>query len=196
MPIESPRLQPQYRGVALRTDSAFEGLTVQQLTYCKARIAGLNMTQAYLEAFKRPAEDGPAVYRSAWDMERNPKVVAKLRSMLLEQDEPTTLLPAITKDYVLNGIATLAASAEKQNVQLRAWELLGKAVGLFDRATPDDDRDKEAKTTSDIDAEIRRRLAGVLAPVVEGEARRVPTPAAPARRERRRKPRPETEGGQ
>jgi hypothetical protein len=196
MPIQTPQLQPSGRSTALRTDSAFEGLTFQQLAYCKARMSGLNMSQSYIAAYDPKGVDPQSIGRRAWDLERNPKVIAKLRTMLVEAEEPTTLLPSITRDYVLNGIATMAATSTKEAVQLRAWELLGKAVGLFDRASPDDDRDKEAKTTTDIDAEIKRRLAGLLAPVVEGEARRVPSAPAPARRERRRKPRTETEGGQ
>ena len=173
--------------VTLREDRAFEGLTVKQLAYCEARMAGSNMSDAYREAYAIETTNPDSVGRMAYAVESNVKIQAKLRQMLAERGPDTSLLPPITRDFVLNGIAVMAISSKKEPVQLRAWELLGKAIGLFAPNTAADA--PEPTTSADIDAEIKRRLRGILAPVVEGEARRVDPPAPPPRRQRQRKPR-------
>tara|TARA_R110000868_G_scaffold169469_1_gene404461 strand:- start:259 stop:798 length:540 start_codon:yes stop_codon:yes gene_type:complete len=173
--------------MVLREDRAFEGLTTKQLAYCEARMAGCNMSDAYREAYDVAGSSEQTIGRNAYAVESNAKVQAKLRQLLAERGPDTSLLPPITRDFVLNGIAVMAISSTKEPVQLRAWELLGKAIGLFDKNTTDDA--PEPTTSADIDAEIKRRLRGILAPVVEGEARRVDPPAAPPRRQRQRKPR-------
>ena len=183
------QLQPLNAPVrGLRSD-AFEGLTHRQLAYCEARMAGHNMSQAYRAAYNCAGSSDTTVSRHAYEVEHNAKVQAKLRQLMAERQPNTSLLPPITKEFVVTGIATLAITAEKQAVQLRAWELLGKAVGLFDKDTTE--QLPEASTSADIDAEIKRRLRAVLAPVVEGDARRVePEPIQPQPRSaRQRKPR-------
>lgn len=173
-------------------DDAFQGLTFQQLAYCEARLAGYNMSQAYVVAYGD--KEGKAnLARRAYEHEQNPKVQAKLRELIANKQQLTSL-PAITKDFVLTGIATLAVSAEKQTVQLRAFELLGKSLGLFDRENYTDPGDKPLDSSTDVDAELKRMLKAVLAPEIEGTARRVEPapyagkPAAGRRGDRRRKP--------
>ena len=175
--------------VTLKEGRAFEGLTHRQLAYCEARISGLNMSDAYRKAYTVENSSEQTIGRNAYAIESNTKVQAKLRQLIAERGPDTSLLQPITKDFVINGIAALAIGATKEPVQLRAWELLGKAIGLFDKST--DEQLAEPTTSADIDAEIKRRLRGILSPVVEGEARRVPDPAPEpvARRQRQRKPR-------
>lgn len=181
------QLQPVSAPKAGLRDTAFEGLTHRQLAYCEARMAGHNMSQAYRIAYDCSGSSDQTVGRHAYDVEHNGKVQAKLRQMLTEKVPNTSLLPPITKDFVLTGIATLAVTADKQTVQLRAYELLGKAVGLFERDT--DEVLAEPSTSADVDAEIKRRLRAVLAPEIEGEVRRVEPQPAPSTRNRQRKPR-------
>lgn len=193
MSFPAVQLQPSaHQGYdqVLRGDRAFEGLTTKQLDYCEARISGLNMSDAYRKVYAVETTNPDSVGRMAYAVEVNVKVQAKLRQLLAERGPDTSLLQPITKDFVINGIAALAIGATKEPVQLRAWELLGKAIGLFDKST--EEQLAEPTTSADIDAEIKRRLRGILSPVVEGEARRVDPPATsaePARRQRQRKPR-------
>lgn len=182
------QLQPVSAPKSGLRDTAFQGLTHRQLAYCEARMAGHNMSQAYRIAYDCSGSSDQTVGRHAYDVENNGKVQAKLRQLLAERSPNTSLLPPITKDFVLTGIATLAVTADKQTVQLRAYELLGKAVGLFERDT--EEVLAEPSTSADVDAEIKRRLRAVLAPEIEGEVRRVETqPAPPSPRNRQRKPR-------
>jgi hypothetical protein len=75
-------------------------------------------------------------------------------------------LPHIGKDFVITGIAALALNATKQSDQLRAYELLGKAVGLF---KPEEKLVEQPKTIGDVDAQLRDRLKAALSPVIDVE---------------------------
>jgi hypothetical protein len=138
------------------------------------------------------------VSQLAAGIEANHRVQAKLRNLLLEMGGGTSLIPRIDEDFILTGIAQIAVGGEKETTRLRGYELLGKAIGLFDRsqaeATP------QMKTVNDIDAELKRKLSSALNPPVIDQAPDVPGahPASTAEppavepedvRKRRRKPR-------
>jgi hypothetical protein len=187
------------RGGALRDDRAYEGLTPQQWHYARYRAAGLSVTDAYVEAYQPRAEvSRMMVSQLAAGIEANHRVQAKLRNLLLEMGGGTSLIPKIDEDFVLTGIAQIAVGGEKETTRLRGYELLGKAIGLFDRsateATP------QMKTVNDIDAELKRKLSSALNPPVIDQAPDAPGahPASPVEppavepedvRKRRRKPR-------
>lgn len=176
----------------LRDDRAYQGLTAQQWQYVEARVKGLSVTEAFREAYK-PGELVPeSIYRMATKVEGNAKVQQRLRSRLLELQGDASLIPKIDGDFVLTGIAQLAVAGTKESTRLRGYELLGKALGLFDKKP---EAEPELKTVTDVDAELRKRLAAALNPAVIDVEPEPLGPAAPARPDRRRKPRPEPTGG-
>ena len=169
----------------LREDRAFEGLTNKQLAYCEARMSGMSVVQAYTEVYK-PAGEPRTVYQNATAVEGNSLVQAKLRQLLFEKRGATSHLPAIDKEFVLTGIAALALNASKQGDQLRAYEMLGKALGMF---KPETTEAPQPKTVNDIDAQLRDRLKAALAPVIDVEPNDIETvPPAAEPRVRVRKP--------
>lgn len=168
MDIPADKLVPAKRAPlarGLREDRAFEGLTNKQLAYCEARMAGMSVVQAYIEAY-RPGGEPHTVYANATAVEGNFRVQAKLRAMMLEKSGKATHLPQIDKEFVLTGIAALALNATKQGDQLRAYEMLGKALGMF---KPEAVEVEQPKTINDIDAQLRDRLKAALAPVIDVE---------------------------
>jgi len=193
MQIEGKLTPAAPRGQVLRDDRAYEGLTPQQWHYARYRASGLSITEAYERAYE-PDPDLPrlAVSHMAAGVEANPKVQAKLRRLLAEAHGDTSLIPKIDEDFVLTGIAQIAVTSTKDSTRLRGYELLGKAIGLFDKA---DAAPPPMKTVGDIDAELRKRLSTALAPEVidqtgEPEPASVePTPGESRGRDRRRKPR-------
>jgi hypothetical protein len=198
--MDTSRLTPVApRGGALRDDRAYEGLTPQQWHYARHRAAGLSVTDAYVEAY-RPRPEVPRLslgYMGA-AVEANPKVQSKLRRLLFDSNGEASLIPKIDEAFILTGIAQIAITSEKDTTRLRGYELLGKAIGLFDRsateATP------QMKSVNDIDAELKRKLSSALNPPVIDQAPDAPGahPASPVEppavepedvRKRRRKPR-------
>jgi hypothetical protein len=172
MDIPANRLEPTANAPLareLRRDRAFEGLTNKQLAYCEARMQGMGVVQAYTEVYQ-PAGSKQSIYQNATAVEANSLVQSKLREMLREKNGRNSELPVIDKDFVVTGIAALALNATKQGDQLRAYELLGKAVGLF---KPEEKLIEQPKTVNDIDAQLRDRLKAALAPVIDVEPHEV-----------------------
>lgn len=191
MDIPTNRLEPTSSGPLareLRRDRAFEGLTNKQLAYCEARMAGMGVVQAYIEAYK-PSGSQASIYSGAGAVEANSLIQARLRKMLMEKNGKASDLPVIDKDFVVTGIAALALNATKQGDQLRAYELLGKAVGLF---KPEEKPVEQLKTVNDIDAQLRDRLKAALSPVIDIEPNEIEAvPPDENKRVRVRQPKPE-----
>jgi len=175
----------------LRDDRAYEGLTAKQWHYVEARVKGLSVVEAYRSVYDTSGSSDNVVYVNASVTEGNIKVQERLRKRLMEIAGQSTLIP-INDDFVLNGIAQLAVTGTKESTRLRGYELLGKALGLFDKKP---EAEPELKTVTDVDAELRKRLAAALNPAVIDVEPEPLGPAAPARPDRRRKPRPEPTGG-
>lgn len=178
----------------LRDDRAYMGLTAQQWQYVEARVNGLSVVDAYRSVYEPAGLSPESEHRMATSVEANVKVQQRLRARLVEVSSQSALIP-LTSDFVLNGIAQLAVSAQKETTRLKGYELLGKALGVFDKAEA---APPPMKTVNDIDEELRKRLAQALRPeVIEAEAveiARNEKPASPdgeagLTRERKRKPR-------
>lgn len=165
---------------------AFGGLTQKQYRYCEYRAAGWGKAAAYREAYQSDASE-ESVLRMAYTVEDDNRIASTINQMALADSPKTTLVPQVTKNFVLEGITNIAVKeTAKDNVRLRAYELLGKAVGLFkDEAPPPD----KPRTIEEIDNELRERLSAMR--TIEGTATRQPAEARPgpsAPTDRRRKP--------
>jgi hypothetical protein len=172
MDLPVDKLVPIGRGPlasGLREDRAYEGLTAKQWAYCEARgRAGMTVMDAYKHAYKGDVSTDERInYSSATATEANPRVQERIRKLLFERSGKQGDLPEIGKEFVITGIAALAINASKQSDQLRAYELLGKSLGLFQPETKQVDA---PKTVNDVDAQLRERLKAALSPVIDVEA--------------------------
>lgn len=168
---------------------AFGGLTAKQYRYCEARAAGLTKLDAYRQAYQTEANDHTIQNMTA-EIESNPAIPDTINQMVLARQPETSLVPQVTKDFVLQGIVAIATKdLAKDNVRLRAYELLGKAVGLFKDEAP---APAKPRTIEDIDRELRERLQSMR--TIEGAVTRVepgtlePAPEPSPTNDRRRKP--------
>jgi len=181
------------RGKTLDPSKVFGGLTFKQLAYCNNRAAGMSALDSYRAAYSPNANDDSSSVR-AWELERDSRIVEKIEALLAERTPQTSLVPVVTKTFVLDGIVSIATKeTAKDNVRLRAFELLGKHVGLFKDEQPDDS--DKPKSIADIDAKLAEYFKRMT--TIEGDATRVDsdkgkdlTPVDPAARrgDRRRKP--------
>lgn len=182
---------------------AFGGLTAQQYSYCELRARGVAKLHAYRQAFANERAVDATIQDAAYKLELLPRIAQTINRMVLADSGKTTLVPRIevTKDFVLEGITNIATSkTAKDNVRLRAYELLGKTVGLFKDAEP---QQTKTRTLEDIDRELREKLEAMR--TIEGAAVRTSKPDGAqadsvepaadrppaARRDRRRRPKPE-----
>ena len=170
MDLPVDKLRASGRGplaVGLREDRAYEGLTAKQYAYCEARGRdGMTVVDAYIHAYSPNTDNKQTIYTNAAATESSPRVQSKIREILREKQGNQGELPHIGKDFVITGIAALALNATKQSDQLRAYELLGKAVGLF---KPEEKLVEQPKTVGDVDAQLRDRLKAALSPVIDVE---------------------------
>lgn len=154
----------------LRDDRAYMGLTAKQWQYAEARAHGMGILDAYLKAYA-PSDKTPrnSLSLMACEIEANQKVQARIRSRLLELQGENTALPVINRDFVITGIASLAVAGQKESTRLKGYELLGKALGLFDRGP---EQLEKPKTVNDVDEKLRQLLRATMAnpaPVIDGE---------------------------
>lgn len=184
--IVRSRRQAAAQGNSLETPRAFDGLTAQQWAYCRNRADGLTQLESYRQAYKTTAQNN-SINQMANELERNPVIALKINAMV-EADRPkTTLVPRVDRNFVLEGITAIATKeSAKDNVRLRALELLGKVpeIGLFNQP----DAPAKPRTIEELDRELKAALQAMAdgAKVVEGQARTVEP--APAPTDRRRKP--------
>lgn len=154
----------------LREDRAYMGLTPRQWAFAEARARGRSVTEAYIEAYKPPETMSKnAIMAGASETEANLKVQARIRARLLELQGDNSALPVIGRDFVITGIAALAIAGEKETTRLKGYELLGKALGLFDRGP---EQIEKPKTVNDVDAKLRELLRATMAnpaPVIDAE---------------------------
>ena len=186
----------QYDG-PLNPDRVFQGLTAKQEAYALARFQGLSQADAFCHAYDKKPGDYANFYRDASLLDRNPKIVARVRQLVEENQVTSGLFPKVSQELVTNGILGIALLGEKESNRLAAWVHLGKMAGidLFRETTR---VEHVNRTPEDVERELKARL-GEMMKTIEGSARAAepdspadkpkPAPAAPGR-DRRRKPTP------
>ena len=158
------------RGKVLNPAKVFDGLTYKQLAYCNNRAHGLIALEAYRSAYDCDGMVDATISGHAWKLEQDGRIVDKIHDLLAAKAPQTSLVPVVTKSFVLNGIVSIATKEDaKDNVRLRAFELLGKHVGLFKDEQPDDSA--KPKSIVDIDAKLAEYFK--LMTTIEGDATRV-----------------------
>lgn len=112
------------------------GITEKQRRFCEEYLVDLNATRAYMAAYPSTKKESTAAV-CASQLLRNPKISKYLRKRQQEQQERVQ----VRQDDVLRAIKEIAFNTEgKDRDRLRALELLGKYVGLFETAL---DRDEQ-----------------------------------------------------
>ena len=165
-------------------EDALEGLTSQQQLFVTHIFSGMGYTEAYIAAGYGTSGSPQNVSWRAAQLANEPNVQIKLRTMREERDAKATLAPLLTRDFVVTGIMAMATSAKSEAVKLRALQLLGQTAAI-DLFRPSSEPAKRARTTEEIDAELKRRLDSFTT-TIDGTA--TAKPAKPAASDRRRKP--------
>jgi hypothetical protein len=169
---------------------AFQGLTSAQHRFVMLVFSGLSNVEAYRAVFDVTGWADTSVYTSAYDMANKPLIKAKLTELRQRVEAQSTLAPNLTREFILNGLMGLAINATKESVQLGALQTLGKTIGI-DLFRDTVVTEKRVRTVEEVERELRTRLEDLKRTLtIEGESRPADsTPAAaPAARDRRRKP--------
>ena len=106
-------------------------ITFTQKKFTENLYSGASYTCAYREAYKPKRMSSKTVWEAASRLSRNPKVVARLDELRLEKEAEERMLRLSYSDFVINELQKLALNSKSDRARVKALELLGKTVGLF-----------------------------------------------------------------
>ena len=88
----------------------------------------------------------------------NPKVALSLHKAIQRKEDVAVASSLRTRNYVLERLMSESKEADSDSTRVRALELLGKTVSLFN----DTIEIKEARDSDDIEAEIEEKIIALL----------------------------------
>ena len=100
------------------------------------------------------------VHREAHRLTQNPMVATRISALKVGVESDTRATVVEARRWVLGRLQEEATYAGTAGARIRALELLGKAVGLFDESNRQAGR--EPRASSDILEDIQQRLAAWL----------------------------------
>jgi len=139
---------------------SIKSLTPKQEKFCLLVSAGSSNSEAYREAYRADKMLPTPVHREAHRLTQNPMVATRISALkvVVESDTRTTVVEA--RRWVLGRLQEEATYAGTAGARIRALELLGKAVGLFDESARRDLT--ENRSSAAIADELRQRLVTVF----------------------------------
>ena len=106
-------------------------LTPSQSLFVQGVLAGKTQLQAYRDAYNTGTRPDSTVSVDAHRLMRNPKVAALLAQTSESLKEKILEDAARTRQYVMERLHEKVQQGKTETTQLRALELMGKAVGMF-----------------------------------------------------------------
>lgn len=100
-------------------------LTAKQQRFCEEYLIDLNATQAAIRAGYSE--------KTAHDIGSENLRKPNIANYIAEKQAEARDRNAITVDFVLNGIKDIAEQGEHENNRLKAFDLLGKHLGVYEK---------------------------------------------------------------
>lgn len=121
-------------------------LTDKQQKFCEEYLIDLNATQAAIRAgySEKTANRIASENLSKLDIQ---EYIKELQDKIRDRN-------AITVDFVVNGIKDIAVQGEHENNRLKAFDMLGKHLGIYERLAPNIDDTEGGLTKDEISREI------------------------------------------
>ena len=88
----------------------------------------------------------------------NPKIALSLHKAIQRKEDVAVASSLRTRNYVLERLMSESKEADSDSTRVRALELLGKTVSLFN----DTIEIKETRDSDDIEAEIEEKIIALL----------------------------------
>ena len=109
-----------------------ETLTRQQENFVLEISQGERLSCAYRNSYKASRMLSKTVWEAASRLSKNPKVVARLDELKVEKEAEEQMLRLSYGDLVINELQSMASNSRSGRVRIKALELLGRIVGLFE----------------------------------------------------------------
>lgn len=127
---EKPKLRKDGEPVGSNTPRA-RPMTASQLEFVKGVIRGESLRKAYRTAFNNTTASDASISASANKLMKDKRVVNMLNEAWGETVEHLVDDVVASKRYVLKGLLALSKRGKQEGTQLKALELMGKTIGMF-----------------------------------------------------------------
>ena len=149
-----PKLRKDGKAVGSNTPRA-RPLTSGQMEFCKGVIRGESLRKAYRTAFNNTTASDASISASANKLMKDERVQRILQEAWGETVEHLVDDLVASKRYVLKGLLALSKAGKQEGTQLKALELMGKTIGMFQQ--------QEAVEKVEVSTEqLRKELANHL----------------------------------
>jgi phage terminase small subunit len=106
-------------------------LTSKQNSFVQEMSSGSSGVDAYKSAYQCAGMSPKTIWEASSRLSKNPKVVARLDELRVQKEVQERMLRLSYGDFVINELQELALNAKSDKARIKALELLGKTVGLF-----------------------------------------------------------------
>ena len=135
------------------------GLTRKQRKFAENVVSGMNLSDAYRDAYDSDSMTNATIQREACRLMTNPNVSTCVEALAAERKRKGEAVTVSDRDMLVRLLRSWSTGEESAtNSQLRAAELLGKACGLY-RDVVEDHRERPAQV---IAAELEAKLAALV----------------------------------
>jgi phage terminase small subunit len=135
------------------------GLTRKQRKFAENVVSGMNLSDAYRDAYDSDSMTNATIQREACRLMTNPNVSTCVEALAAEKRRKSEAVTVSDRDMLVRLLRSWSTGEESAtNSQLRAAELLGKACGLY-RDVVEDHRERPAQVVA---AELEAKLAALV----------------------------------
>ena len=106
-------------------------LTSRQESFVEELLTGASQTTAYKSNYSTINMSPKTIWEASSRLSKHPKVVARLDQLRAAKEAQERILRLSYGDFVSNELQELALNAKSDRARIKALELLGKTVGLF-----------------------------------------------------------------
>jgi len=106
-------------------------LTSRQASFVEELLTGASRTTAYKSNYSTTHMSPKTIWEASSRLSKHPKVVARLDELRAEKEAEERMLRLSYENFVINELQALALNAKSHRARIKALELLGKSIGMF-----------------------------------------------------------------
>ena len=106
-------------------------LTNRQASFVEELLTGASQTTAYKSNYSTTHMSPKTIWEASSRLSKHPKIVARLDELRAEKEAEERMLRLSYGDFVINELQALALNAKSHRARIKALELLGKSIGMF-----------------------------------------------------------------
>jgi len=106
-------------------------LTSRQASFVEELLTGASQTTAYKSNYSTTHMSPKTIWEASSRLSKHPKVVARLDELRAEKEAEERMLRLSYENFVINELQALALNAKSHRARIKALELLGKSIGMF-----------------------------------------------------------------